>query len=71
MSNNDELFLRKSLIGVVDEKEIENVIQQAKKIATKYGISLNELINHLFNKFSELTGMKKAELLIKLIGREN
>lgn len=71
MSNQAENFLRKTLVGVVDEKEIEKIIQQAKKVAQKHGISLSELINYLFNKFSNITGIEKAKILIKLIGMEN
>ncbi len=71
MSKQDEEFLRKTLVGVVDEKEREIVIQHAKNVAKSYNISLSELINYLFSKFSEITGIEKANLLIKLIGLEN
>ena len=71
MNEQTEIFLKKTLIGVVSEKEIDEIITKAKKIARKYGISLSELINYLFNKFGTIMGTEKWELLIKLIGNEN
>ena len=71
MSEQTEIFLRKTLLGVISDKEINEIIIKAKKMAKKYGISLKELIDYLFVKFSAITGIEKWELLIKLIGKEN
>ncbi len=71
MNEQTEIFLRKTLLGVISDKDIDEIIIKAKKIAQKYDISLKELIDYLFDKFSKITGIKKWELLIKLIGLEN
>jgi len=51
MSEQTEIFLRKSLLGVISDKEINEIIIKAKKIARRYGISLKELllITYLIN----------------------
>jgi len=71
MNEQTENFLKKSLVGIISDKEIDEIIIKAKKVARKYNITLKELINYLFSKFSTIMGTQKWELLIKLIGNEN
>lgn len=71
MTEKTEFLLKKTLLGVISNKEINETITKAKKVARKYCISLKELINYLFNKFGTIMGIEKWELLIELIGREN
>ncbi|MBA7516084.1 hypothetical protein ES705_08129 [subsurface metagenome] len=71
MSEQDEIFLRKSLVGTISEKEIDKLITKTKRIARKHEITFSELIDYLFDKFSAITGVEKWKLLIELIGKEN
>ena len=64
-------FLKKTLIGIVSKKEIDNITRDLRKLAIKNEISLDDFVDSLFNKFSQITHTERSELLLNLIGDEN